>query len=192
MPDHTALQGILLAAGCGQRFDPSGAENKLLQPLPTGEPVVAASARNLLAAVPRVLAVVRRGDDRVAQLLDKLGCEVLVCDNAADGMAASLTQALRASSAAPGWLIALGDMPYVQPVTMRELAATICRGARIAAPMYQGQRGNPVAFSAYHLPLLLALQGDQGARGILKNHAVSELVVDDEGVIRDIDTRADL
>lgn len=192
MPDHPALVGILLAAGRGQRFDPSGVENKLLQPLPTGEPVVAASARNLLAAVPRVLAVVRRGDAAVAQLLGNLGCEVLVCDNAEDGMAATLTLALRASSTAPGWLIALGDMPFVQPETMRELVATIGRGARIAAPMYLGQRGNPVAFSAYHLPLLLALHGDQGARAILKNHAVSELVVEDEGVIRDIDTRADL
>jgi molybdenum cofactor cytidylyltransferase len=48
---------------------------------------------------------------------------------------------------------------------MRALVATIGRGARIAAPVYQGQRGNPVAFSAYHLPLLLALEGDQGAQG---------------------------
>ena len=29
--------GILLAAGKGQRFDPSGAHNKLMQPLPSGE-----------------------------------------------------------------------------------------------------------------------------------------------------------
>lgn len=187
-----ALVGILLAAGRGRRFDPSGAQNKLLQPLASGEPVLAASARHLLAAVPRVLAVVRPDDTAAAQLLRQLGCEVLVCNNAHEGMAASLTLALQASSTAQGWLIALADMPYVQPQTMRDLLATISRGARIAAPMYQGQRGNPVAFSAYHLPLLLALQGDQGARSILKHHAVSELVVDDEGVLRDIDTRADL
>jgi molybdenum cofactor cytidylyltransferase len=40
--------------------------------------------------------------------------------------------------------------------------------------------------------LLLALQGDQGARAILKSHAVSEVVVDDAGVVRDIDTPGDL
>ena len=42
-----ALTGILLAAGRGRRFDPEGARNKLLQRLPGGELVVAASARTL-------------------------------------------------------------------------------------------------------------------------------------------------
>lgn len=187
-----ALVGVLLAAGRGRRFDPSGVQNKLLQQLPDGEPVVVASARHLLAVLPRVLAVVRPHDDAVAEPLRRLGCEVLVCDNADEGMAATLTLALKTSQNADGWLIALGDMPFVQPETMRALVATVERGARIAAPTYLGRRGNPVAFSPYHLPLLLALQGDQGARAILKNHAVSELVVDDAGVLRDIDTREDL
>lgn len=50
--------GILLAAGRGRRFDPSGERNKLLQALPGGEPVVVASAHALLAVLPRVIAVV--------------------------------------------------------------------------------------------------------------------------------------
>jgi molybdenum cofactor cytidylyltransferase len=187
-----ALTGILLAAGRGRRFDPSGVQNKLLQTLADGEVVVAASAKNMLAALPRVLAVVREGDDKVAALLGRLGCEVRVCVDADLGMAESLTTAIEHTRGAEGWLIGLGDMPHVRPDTMRALAATIQRGARIAAPVYEGRRGNPVALSAYHLPLLLALQGDQGARAILKSHAVSEVVVDDAGVVRDIDTPGDL
>ena len=191
-----AITGILLAAGRGRRFDPSGVQNKLLQTLrdDNGEEavVVAASAKNMLAALPRVLAVVREGDDKVAALLGRLGCEVRVCVDADLGMAESLLTAIEHSKAAEGWLIGLGDMPFVRPETMRALAATIERGARIAAPVFEGRRGNPVAFSAYHLPLLLALQGDQGARAILKSHAVSDVVVDDPGVVRDIDTPGDL
>jgi molybdenum cofactor cytidylyltransferase len=187
-----ALVGILLAAGRGKRFDPSGLQNKLLQPLPGGDVVVAASARNMLAALPRVLAVVRPGDDKVAALLGALGCEVRVCADADLGMGESLTTAIEHTKGAEGWLIGLGDMPHVKPDTMRALIATIERGARIAAPVYEGRRGNPVAFSSFHLPLLLALEGDQGARAILKSHAVSELVVDDVGVVRDIDTPGDL
>ncbi len=53
-------------------------------------------------------------------------------------------------------------------------------------------RGNPVAFSALHLERLLALDGDQGARTILKSHPVQSVVVDDSGVICDIDTPSDL
>jgi molybdenum cofactor cytidylyltransferase len=187
-----ALTGILLAAGRGRRFDPSGIQNKLLQQMAGGEIVVAASAKNMLAALPRVLAVVREGDNKVAALLGGLGCEVRVCATADMGMAESLITAIEYTKGAEGWLIGLGDMPHVQPDTMRALAATIERGARIAAPVFEGRRGNPVAFSAYHLPLLLALDGDQGARAILKSHAVSEVVVDDEGVVRDIDTKQDL
>jgi molybdenum cofactor cytidylyltransferase len=189
-----ALVGILLAAGRGRRFDPSGVENKLLQMLggDGGEIVVAASAKNMLAVLPRVIAVVREGDDKVAALLGRLGCEVRVCATADMGMAESLTTAIEHTKGAEGWLIGLGDMPHVQPDTMRALVATIERGARIAAPVFEGRRGNPVAFSAYHLPLLLALEGDQGARAILKSHAVSDVVVDDEGVVRDIDTKQDL
>ena len=187
-----ALTGILLAAGRGKRFDPSGVQNKLLQALESGDAVVAASARNMLAALPRVLAVVRPGDDKVAALLGALGCEVRVCVDADLGMAESLATAIDCTKGAEGWVIALGDMPHVQPETIRALAATIEQGAHIAAPVYEGRRGNPVAFSSYHLPLLLALEGDQGARAILKTHAVSELVVDDVGVVRDIDTPGDL
>ncbi|KQQ32917.1 molybdopterin-guanine dinucleotide biosynthesis protein MobA [Duganella sp. Leaf126] len=186
-----ALTGILLAAGRGKRFDPSGVENKLLQRV-AGEPVVAASARNMLAALPRVLAVVRPGDDRVAVLLGRLGCEVRVCADADLGMGESLVTAIDYTRGAEGWLIGLGDMPWVRPATMRALAAAIEDGANIAAPVYQGRRGNPVAFSAYHLPLLLALDGDQGARAIVHSHPVHEVAVDDDGVVRDIDTRADL
>jgi molybdenum cofactor cytidylyltransferase len=186
------LTGILLAAGRGKRFDPSGRLNKLLQPLPGGELVVAASARNLLAAVPRVVAVVRPGDDQAAALLGWLGCEVRVCADADTGMAASLTLAIEHTRAAEGWLIALGDMPHVLPDTMRRLAEAIAAGAHIAAPVRQGQRGNPVAFSARHLPLLLALDGDQGARAILRSHPVADIAVDDPGILHDIDTPADL
>jgi molybdenum cofactor cytidylyltransferase len=191
-----ALVGILLAAGRGRRFDPSGVQNKLLQTLRGDDGdedvVVAASAKHMLAALPRVLAVVREGDDKVAALLGSLGCEVRVCVDADLGMAESLMTAIEFTKGAEGWLIGLGDMPHVRPETMRALAATIERGARIAAPVYDGRRGNPVAFSAYHLPLLLALEGDQGARAILKSHAVSEVAVGDAGVIRDIDTPGDL
>jgi molybdenum cofactor cytidylyltransferase len=186
------LVGILLAAGRGKRFDPSGVQNKLLQPLPNGDAVVLASAKNLLAALPRVVAVVRPGDERVAALLGAVGCEVRVCAEADTGMAASLAHALDYARGAPGWLVALGDMPFVRPATMRLLAGRIEGGARIAAPLYRGRRGNPVAFCSDYLALLLALDGDQGARAILHSHTVSEVEVDDPGVLRDIDLPNDL
>lgn len=193
------IVGILLAAGRGSRFDPSGAQNKLLQALPAApgqtmptRPVVVASAANLLSVLPRVVAVVRPGADAVAEELANLGCEVVTCDLADTGMAASLVCALGQASGAQGWIVALGDMPRVSPETIHSLQYALEQGAGIAAPMYRGKRGNPVGFSRQYLPQLLALQGDQGARGILKQYPVQEVDVDDAGILQDIDTPADL
>lgn len=188
-----SLVGILLAAGRGRRFDPSGARNKLVQPLPGGEPVVAASARALLAAVPKVFAVVAPDDGGVAGTLRDLGCEVMVCTAADKGMGASLAHAVACSlPRADAWLVALGDMPYVRPSTIAALARAIEQGSGIAAPVLGARRGNPVAFGAMHLRALLALGGDEGARSIVRNNPVTWIDVSDPGIFRDIDTAADL
>jgi molybdenum cofactor cytidylyltransferase len=188
--------GILLAAGRGRRFDPAGQRNKLLQPLAGDEAVVVASARKLLAAVPRVVAVVPLDDGGVGARLAALGCDVTVCPDADSGMAASLTHAIRYSLAcAPApqaWLVALGDMPYVEISTLRSLADALAAGAGIAAPVLDGRRGNPVGFGAVHLDALLALRGDEGARRLLHTLPVTEIPVGDPGIFRDIDTPRDL
>jgi len=188
-----SLVGILLAAGRGRRFDPAGQRNKLLQPL-AGEPVVVASARKLLAAVPRVVAVVPPLDAGVAERLAALGCDVTVCPDADSGMAASLTHAIRHSLPAnpQAWLVALGDMPWVDPATLRRLADALAAGAGIAAPVMDGRRGNPVGFGAVHLDALLALRGDEGARRLLRTFPVTEIPVDDPGILRDIDLPGDM
>jgi molybdenum cofactor cytidylyltransferase len=196
MPDLSVgadkFVGILLAAGKGARFDPTGAKNKLLQTLDTGELVVVASARNLRAALPDVIAVVRPGAAAVARELQTHGCEVTECSTAENGMGESLVHALSRAPHAAGWVIALGDMPFVQPATIATLVQAIRDGADIAVPAVQGRRGNPVAFSRVHLPRLLELNGDQGARSLLKACPVREVVVDDRGILRDIDSEADL
>jgi molybdenum cofactor cytidylyltransferase len=184
--------GILLAAGKGLRFDPSGAQDKLTQLLPQGDSVATASARHLLSVLPVVLAVVRPGADLLAAQLREAGCTVAVCPTAEQGMGATLVFALSQMREADGWVIALADMPYVQAATLGMLVGALRQGADIALPVYQGRRGNPVAFSRKHLPQLLALGGDQGARGLIKAHPVTEVAVDDAGVVRDIDTAADL
>jgi molybdenum cofactor cytidylyltransferase len=195
MPDYNSrsnLVGILLAAGKGARFDSAGEQNKLLQPLPGGDVVVAAAAKNLLAGAPQVLAVVRPGADAVAAVLRALGCDVTICSNADRGMGESLVHAISRAAEATGWLVALGDMPFVRPSTMQVLIAALAHGAGIAAPSYQGRRGNPVAFSREHLADLLKLGGDQGARDLLRRFPVADVAVDDAGIAIDIDVPTDL
>lgn len=187
------IVGILLAAGRGERFDPSGVHNKLLQPVAGQASVAAASARAMLAVLPRVIAVVPDEGGDLAQVLRNAGCEVTGCPDAGQGMGASLVHAVRHSlPGADGWIIALADMPYVEPSTIAALHAAIAAGAGIAAPFYDGQRGNPVAFGAGYLQQLLALAGDYGARSILAANVVTAVVVNDPGILHDIDTPSDL
>ena len=184
--------GLLLAAGRGRRFDGTGERNKLRQLLPDGRMVAAAAAANLLAGVHRVVAVVRADAHLLADELTTLGCETIICDHADDGMAASLVTALTHTADAGGWVIALADMPHVKPATVAALAAAVRAGADIAVPTCRGQRGNPVAFGPLHLPQLLALAGDCGARRLLQQSVVTEIAVDDPGIHQDIDDPADL
>lgn len=185
--------GVLLAAGLGTRFDPSGQDSKLLAALPDGTPVAVAAARRLRAVMPEVIAVVRPGAEVLAERLAIVGCRVLVAAEAAQGMGASLAAAVRASRDAGGWLVALGDMPWVAPASIRAVARELASGRNtIAAPHHQGRRGHPVAFAAVHRDALAALDGDTGARALLLAHEVAEVEVDDPGVLRDVDTRDDL
>ena len=182
----------MLAAGKGSRFDASGKQNKLMQALPSGDAVAVASAKNLLSVIPNVLAVIRPGADSLASALQAAGCRVHICADAEQGMAASLVHGLQQSIDSAGWLIALADMPYVLTTTLQAIQQALYDGADIAVPVSQGRRGNPVGFSRRHLPQLLELHGDQGARSLLKNHPVTEVIVEDAGIYRDIDLPSDL
>lgn len=192
LPSYTGeIVGLLLAAGRGRRFDSSGMHNKLLQPVPTrsGRTVLASAVGNLAAALPTC--VVLRSDE--PDLVDQIGESSWVkCGSADDGMAASLVCGLQQTVDAAGWVIALGDMPYVQTVTIQVLAAALRGGADIAVPAYAARRGNPVGFSRLHLPNLLALRGDRGARSLLQSFPVVEVEVEDSGIHQDIDVVADI
>jgi len=182
--------GILLAAGSATRFG----SDKLLHPLPRGVPIAVQAARHLKGALGTVVAAVRPDAVELSRLLRAEGCEVVVCANADEGMGASLACAVRASGQADGWIVALADMPFIRPDTIRRVAERLAAGAPIVAPAFRGERGHPVGFAARFRGDLERLAGDAGARELLKAQAAAlELVeCDDPGVIRDIDTPADL
>ncbi|HPA50766.1 MAG TPA: nucleotidyltransferase family protein [Thermoanaerobaculia bacterium] len=184
------IAGVLLAAGASRRF---GGE-KLLAPL-GGSWVGIHAARVLRPAVDRAVAVVRPGDERLADLLASEGFETLPFTGAARGMGASLAFGVASSSKADGWLVALADMPFLEAATVARVAERLRLGIdRIVAPSFGGRRGHPVGFRRDLLPELLALDGDRGARTLLAEHATEVLLLecDDEGILLDVDSTRDL
>ncbi len=189
------IRGILLAAGYSKRFG----SNKLLQALPAGSPqagtpIALAAARHFIEALPESVAVVRPRAQKLGKLLRDAGCNTIVCKNAAEGMGTSLAAGVRATADAEGWIVALADMPFIRPETIRIVTKALQEGAAIAAPSFRGERGHPVGFARRFYEELSSLRGEDGARQFLKRHPewVKLLEVDDPGVVRDIDEPSDL
>jgi len=186
------IRALLLGGGAGTRF---GGAKLLAATTSDALPIGVRAARSLISGAGNALAIVRTGDAALANALREAGCDVLESAESARGLGASIAAAVKASRDADGWLVALADMPLVLPATHRAVAEALSRGARLAAAAdASGRRGHPVGFSSELFDDLAALDGDEGARGVVERHrAWLELVrVDDPGIFLDIDTPGDL
>jgi molybdenum cofactor cytidylyltransferase len=164
----------------------------LLAPLPNGMPVVFQSARRLLAVATEVIAIVRPGAEKLSGVLNEAGCMVIFSADAERGMGATLAAAVRATSDADGWLVALGDMPWIEPSSIEAVARALDSGETLVAPSYHGKRGHPAGFGMAHRDTLAALDGDAGARALFSLQTPFMVEVDDPNVLRDVDLPSDL
>lgn len=182
------ITGILLAAGRSTRMG----QPKLLLPWGDIQLVRHVAQIALRSTLAHVVVVTGHRAEHVQAALD--GLPVTLVHNAAflDGQSTSVRAGVAAlGDDAQAAMILLADQPLLQPSTIDALIATYHeRHARIVAPQYRGQRGNPVLFDRALFGELEALQGDQGARPVLQAHAQHLQLVDvaDEGVLLDLDT----
>ena len=206
-----AVVGLLLASGFGRRFDAGGRRNKLLARLPDGRTLISASAHALCDALDHAAVVVPLRGTLIEAALSDLPLRLIRNPRAKEGIGASIAVGIAALRAdfpnARGWLIALGDMPFIAPETIRAIADALpdidgkhdqfaagqrAIGRDIVAAAYRGRRGHPVAFTRALGPELIMLDSDVGASRLLETHHVRLVECDDPGVLRDIDTRDDL
>lgn len=188
----TRVAGVLLAAGTSTRF---GDDNKLLATL-DGDPLVRHAARTLLdASVAPVVVVVGHEAGRVRDALAGLDVRFVANDAYADGQSTSVGVGVDALDATvDAAVIALGDMPFVDPETVETLVAAYEAGVGDAvAAAHDGHRGNPVLFDRRFFPDLTAVEGDVGGRQILlERDGAACVAVADSGVRRDVDDPGDL
>ncbi len=195
--------GILLAAGRGRRFDPQGVRSKLLQRI-EGREVAARACHALAAGCDQVIAVVRPDSPAaLTQVLQQAGAQVVVCADADLGMGHSLAGAARAVLAlqdpVDAVMVMPADMPWMSAATVRSVRQfwsampAAEQPACIAQPtLPDGTPGHPVLFGRDHFSTLSELNGDAGARGLLRQHPPATLVLDDPGILQDIDVPSDL
>ena len=180
------IQVLILAAGAGSRFRAAGGGDKLQATLPGPSELTVLQATFRLwhgLGLP-CLAVVSDSALWRAALARQEGLAVLSLPTT--GMGDSLAAAVRRTPEASGWLVALGDMPFVQPATVRQLLE-LQHPERIVVPTHQGRRGHPVLFGRNFAAALTELAGDEGAKRLLREGSVLEREVADVGIHHDID-----
>jgi molybdenum cofactor cytidylyltransferase len=87
-------------------------------------------------------------------------------------------------------LVVLADQPLVTPAIIDQLLTAYRQGqGDIVAPVYDGQRGNPVLISRRFFPDLMALPPGSAPRDLLKQHtkALHLVEIGDEAVLVDLD-----
>jgi molybdenum cofactor cytidylyltransferase len=181
---------IVLAAGEGSRFrQVAGADkDKLLADCSgrdgTLRSVIEQTLANLPAALDRRVLVTTEARPQAMRMAQAYGCDIVPIEST--GMGDSIAAGVAACADADGWLIVLGDMPFILPSTIERIVAAMADDA-VSVPVQNGEFGHPVGFGRSFGAGLMALTGDRGARPLFKQGRVVEVEVDDPGVLWDID-----
>ncbi len=188
------VAAIILAAGQASRYRAADASvaSKVVALLDGKALVRHVADAALMSAARPVVVVTGNARDEVEDALKDI--EVRFVHNA--DFAAGLSGSLRAGVAAldpecQGALVLLADMPRIRPVFLDALLQALAKhpNADAVVPIYNGQRGNPVLISRKLFKAVSALKGDEGARRILNDPALSIIeIAGEEDVTLDIDT----
>jgi len=184
-----AIGAVVLAAGRSRRFGSDkrqhrlGQQNLLQQSL----------SKPLALGVPTTL--ILRPDDSsqlaalVGDFIDQPLLSIVYAADADAGMGHSLASAAAGMVGFDQVMVLLADMPWIEVDTLRLL---LSRGnsERIVVPLHRGRRGHPVLFGRRWFTALGGLEGDIGARELLRANSavIDEVEVSDPGVLRDVDT----
>jgi molybdenum cofactor cytidylyltransferase len=115
--------------------------------------------------------------------------------NYRSGMSSSLKAGAAFIDAdATAFAIVLGDQPRIRAKTHQLVMANFRRRKKgICVPVYEGVFGHPVIFSIEYRKRMYALQGDQGARGLVEANPddVTKYELKTPEIISSINTRKD-
>jgi len=191
MSSPDAPSAIILAAGRSRRM---GERNKLLLKI-GGRPVLARVLRAFAAApVNEIIVVTGMQHDQVTTLVRREdGARAVHNPDFRSGMASSIRRGVRAANIeSAGYALCPGDLPLLSPQTVTKLgqAFAALESPRIVAPTFDDQQGHPVFIDGAFRGALLDLEGDRGARGLVRSDdaPLTRVPVADDGILHDVDT----
>jgi CTP:molybdopterin cytidylyltransferase MocA len=183
------LHAIVLAAGSARRFGTL----KQLQQI-EGEALLLRVARRAGTAVDHTAVVLGARAETLTALLAGEPFRLHVNTHWVEGLASSIRTGIAAlPRACAGAMVVLADQAAIRAEQYAQLAA-LWRQApdSIAAAHYGGSAGAPAIFPRRLFAALRALEGDVGARGLLREHASDLITLEMPSAALDLDTPEDL
>ena len=183
------LDGLLLAAGAGSRM---GTPKALVHDDDGTSWLRHAVTALREGGCDRVTVVLGAGADDAREMLAGEGVGVVVAEDWADGMGASLRAGLSALTPLDGEavVVTLVDLPDVGADVVRRVAHLGTDPGVLARAAYDDEPGHPVLLGREHWAGVAAsATGDRGARDYLAAHAVFVVECGDLATGRDVDTR---
>ena len=181
---------LILAAGASSRMQ---GRDKLLEPV-EGQPILARITRAALETGCPVRVVLPPGRPLRLAALAGLPVQTVICENAAEGMAASLACGVAACPEAD-ILLLLADLPEIGADDLEAMliARKAHPGRILRACAEDGTAGHPVLFPAALRAKLLSLKGDEGARTLLRapDQPVIAVPLPGRRAVTDLDTPED-
>lgn len=163
------VTGIVLAAGTSSRL---GQPKQLLEL--GGRPLLqhAIDAAEEAGLFDVVVVLGHRVDDVKAAVKLGKGTRVVVNPDFAQGQATSLRAGIQAADpSSKAAVVLLGDQPAVDAASLRTLIDAYERTeSPVVQASYSGRPGHPVLFDRSLWGDLEAIDGDKGARDLLKSH----------------------
>ena len=194
VPARPRVTALVLAAGASRRMR---GRDKLMEPV-AGVPVLRRVVEAALASrADRVLVVLPPDAQARRGALAGSAAEIVVAQDAAEGMAASLGAGMRAlGEATDAVVILLADMPETEAAGIDRLIAAfdpeerreICR-----AVAEDGTPGHPVLFGRRFFEALAGLSGDRGARDVVtaSPEFIADVAMAGRAPLVDLDTPED-
>ena len=186
------IAGIILAAGEGKRIG----GNKALIEIDGTSFLEHVAGRMRQAACDPLIAVGGSNSAEVKELARRLEISFMDNENWQTGQFSSLKAGLSSlEKKAAGAMIALVDHPLVALDTYRLLNKTFQDNpGTILIPSYNGRRGHPIIIPDIIINEVLSASPESNLREIIHSHPdlIHEIPVEDPGILRDIDSKADI
>jgi len=184
---------IILAAGLSTR-------------MPSFKPLLQIEGKPLIeyaitlfrsAGVEQIVTVIGHRAEQLIPIISTTSSDSVFNSKYQDGMFSSVQKGI--ASRNPAWdafFVLPVDIPLVRPSTIQTLAQAFRNkpSASVCYPCFQARRGHPPLLNSRLADGILAGQGQDSLRAVLRNHETQALdvPVDDPFIHMDADTRQDL